>query len=400
MAQGLADQPPASTDATVRHQQRVPALDGLRGIAVLLVLMNNLYPGDPQPFADRIAYIVSNTGWAGVDLFFVLSGYLITGILLDTRADPAYFRTFYARRFLRIFPLYYGFLLAWIAVVALSPWFEPAAARSFLANQGWYWSYLANFKIARYGWGLGLEPGVFWSLAVEEQFYLLWPLVVLWAPPRRLAGVCVAMIVAALRFRIGWRLMDPSKQAHLSLYVITPARMDALAAGALVATAFHIGLADRLRRVAPVAAGTTLALLAALFVWRKGLLASDLVVQTGGYSLLAACAAAFVVLAATATAGSRTDRVLGHRWLRFFGVYSYGIYVLQAPIRPLVWNKPWIMSPPQIAGHEAPAAFAILIVLSALATAAAVVSWHLDEQPFLRLKSHFPYGGRPGRPVR
>jgi peptidoglycan/LPS O-acetylase OafA/YrhL len=399
MAQGLAEQSPVSIGATLRHQQRVPALDGLRGIAVLLVLMNNLYPGDPQPFADRIAYIVSNTGWTGVDLFFVLSGYLITGILLDTRTDPAYFRTFYARRFLRIFPLYYGFLFAWIAVVALSHWFEPAAARSFLSNQGWYWSYLANFKIARFGWGLGLEPGGFWSLAVEEQFYLLWPLVVLWAPPRRLAVICAVMIVTALLFRIGWRLHDPSKQAHLFLYVITPARMDALAAGALVATAFELGLADRLRRAAPVVAGATLLLLGALFVWRKGLLASDVVVQTAGYSLLAACAAAFVVLAATATAGSRADRVLGHRWLRFFGVYSYGIYVLQAPIRPLLWKKPWIMSPPQIAGHEAPAAFAILVLLSALATAAAVVSWHLFEQPILRLKSHFPYGGRPGRAV-
>jgi peptidoglycan/LPS O-acetylase OafA/YrhL len=134
-----------------------------------------------------------------------------------------------------------------------------------------------------------------------------------------------------------------------------------------------------------------MALLGALFVWRKGLLASDLVVQTVGYTLIAATAAAWVVLGSTAPSRGVVQRVLAHPVLRFFGLYSYGIYVLQTPLRPLLWSQPWIKQLPQIGGHEAPAALAILIVLSALATAAAVVSWRFYERPFLRLKSHFPY---------
>jgi peptidoglycan/LPS O-acetylase OafA/YrhL len=383
--------------SVVKPDARVPGLDGLRGVAVLLVLMNNLYPGYPQPYWDRIAYIVSNTGWMGVDLFFVLSGCLITGILLDTKRDKDYFRNFYARRVLRIFPLYFGFLLVWVAIVSLSHWFDPRAARSFLDNQGWYWSYLANLKIAFRGWGDGLEPGGFWSLAVEEQFYLLWPLVVLASPPRRLVWICVGMIATALLLRVGWTLFVPGKQAHLAVYVATPSRMDGLAAGALVAIGLRYGLADRLRRWAPAVAAVTTFLLGALFVWRKGLPAGDPVVQTVGFTLIAACAAAYVTLAITLPAGSRAQRVFAHPVLRFFGWYSYGIYVLQMPIRPFLWNLPWIKSPPQIAGHEAPAAFAIMIGLSAIATAAAVVSWHLYEKHFLRLKALFPYGRRsPG----
>jgi peptidoglycan/LPS O-acetylase OafA/YrhL len=402
MAELLTSQAETGT-RVVKPEARVPGLDGLRGVAVLLVLMNNLYPGYPQPYWDRIAYIVSNTGWMGVDLFFVLSGCLITGILLDTKSDQYYFRNFYARRFLRIFPLYYGFLVVWVATVSLSHWFDPHAARSFLDNQGWYWSYLANLKIALRGWGEGLEPGGFWSLAVEEQFYLLWPLVVLASPPRRLARICVGMIVTALLLRVGWTLLYPDKHAHLAVYVATPTRMDALAAGALVALGLRHGMADRLRRSAPVVALVTTMLLGALFVWRKGLPAGDPVVQTIGYTLIAACAAAYVTLAVTAPADGRLQRVFAHPVLRFFGWYSYGIYVLQMWIRPFLWEQPWIKSPPQIAGHEAPAAFAILIGLSAIVTAAAVVSWHLYEKHFLRLKTHFPYNrrspGRQGLPV-
>lgn len=399
MTQPLAVQPPGPMAAPDGQDARLPGLDGLRGIAVLLVLMNNLYPGHPGGFADRIAYIVSNTGWMGVDLFFVLSGCLITGILLDTKGDAHYFRNFYARRFLRIFPLYYGFLLAWVAIVGLSRWFDAADARSFLDVQGWYWSYLANVKIARYGWGEGLEPGGFWSLAVEEQFYLLWPLVVLWSGRRRLALICVGMVAGAFLVRLaGWLLIGT--EAEAGLYVATPARMDSLATGALLAIALRSpGPAEALRRWAAPAAAVTTVLIAGLFVWRKGLFATDPVVQTIGYSLIAGCAAAYLALAVTAPAGSRRHAIFSHPVLRFFGLYSYGIYVLQTPLRPFLWGQAWVQSPPRLFGYEAPAAFAILVLLSAIATGAAVLSWHLYEKHFLRLKTRFAYGHRNPRRV-
>src|SRR5262249_2846553 len=112
-------------------------------------------------------------GWMGVDLFFVLSGFLITGILLDSRGADGYFSSFYARRFLRIFPLYYGFLALWFLVLAYV--FGSAYSDLFARErQVWFWSYTAN-------WGRPDELGAlghFWSLAIEEQFYLVWPLVV------------------------------------------------------------------------------------------------------------------------------------------------------------------------------------------------------------------------------
>jgi peptidoglycan/LPS O-acetylase OafA/YrhL len=394
MMQALCPPPTMNRSHDLPHTGRVPALDGLRGIAVLLVLMNNLYPGYPDRFADRICYIVSNTGWMGVDLFFVLSGFLITGILLDSKGDEHYFRNFYARRLLRIFPLYYGFLLAWIVFVSVIPWFRPDAVQGFMENQGWYWTYLANVKIARHGWGQGLEPGLFWSLAVEEQFYLLWPLVVLWADRRRLAAICIGMFVCALFLRLGWRLADPSAGTHLALYVATPARMDSLAVGALLAIALRSpssGLA-RLRRWAPAIGAVTTVLLLAMFVWRKGLVASDPIVQVLGYSLIACCAGAYLSFAVTSPASAPAQRVFAHPALQFFGKYSYGIYVLQAPLRPLLWEQPWVKDPPRLFGFQAPAAFAICVLLSAIATGLALLSWHFYEKRFLLLKEHFRYG--------
>jgi peptidoglycan/LPS O-acetylase OafA/YrhL len=213
----------------------VPALDGLRGLAILLVLMNNLYPGYPDRYADRIVYLFSNTGWSGVDLFFVLSGFLITGILYDSRGTRHYFKTFYARRFLRIFPLAYLYLALIFLVVARVAPLTPHEARDLASSEWWYWAYLANWKIAFHGIGSQLEPTMFWSLAVEEQFYLLWPLVVALLDRRRLVALCIGMIVAALALRIGWHIIDPGKQAREALYVLTPARMDGLAMGALLA---------------------------------------------------------------------------------------------------------------------------------------------------------------------
>ena len=371
----------------------LPALDGLRGLAILLVLMNNLYPGFPDRYADRIVYLVSNTGWSGVDLFFVLSGFLITGILYDSRGTQRYFLNFYARRFLRIFPLAYLYLALIFLVVARVASLAPHEARDLASSEWWYWAYLGNWKIAFHGIGSQLEPTMFWSLAVEEQFYLIWPLVVLLLDRRRLVALCIAMIVAALVLRIGWHIVDPAKQGREALYVLTPARMDGLAMGALLAIGLrHDITAARIQRWSKpllLAALTTLAL---LFVWRKGLLASDTVVQTLGYSVIVVGAAALLVLSLAAPAGSPLGRVFTHPVMRFFGRYSYGMYVFQGLVRYVAWPRPYVKNPPLIFGSQIPAATAICIVLSAITVGIAVLSWKLYERHFLRLKHYFSYG--------
>jgi len=161
----------------------VPALDGLRGIAIILVMLHHFTYYRPTSGIDEQIVSVLIFFWTGVDLFFVLSGFLITGILLDTRGNERYFTSFYARRILRIFPLYY--LILFLALVVLPKF--PAVhtvligqdASVDLPPQWPYWLYLTNFSIADRGWVHGWVD-VAWSLAIEEQFYLIWPLVVWW----------------------------------------------------------------------------------------------------------------------------------------------------------------------------------------------------------------------------
>ncbi|HEY9479474.1 MAG TPA: acyltransferase [Gemmatimonadaceae bacterium] len=374
----------------------LPVLDGLRGLAILLVLMNNLYPGNPDRYVDRIVYLVSNIGWSGVDLFFVLSGFLITGILYDTRGAQHYFRNFYARRFLRIFPLAYGYLALIFLVVAHIASMPATEAHALAHSEWWYWSYLGNLKIALHGEGSALEPTMFWSLAVEEQFYLLWPLVVALLDRRRLVTLCIAMIATALLLRVGWHVVDPSKQGREALYVLTASRMDGLAMGALLAIGLrNTGVAFHIQRWAKPVALAALPALALLFVWRRGLLATDTVVQTIGYSIIVLGAGSVLVLSLAAPVGSPLERVFTHPFMRFFGRYSYAMYVLQGLVRYVAWPRPFVRDPPLLFGSQVPAATAICLVLSGTTVVLAVLSYHLYERRFLSLKRFFPYAATP-----
>jgi peptidoglycan/LPS O-acetylase OafA/YrhL len=127
--------------------------------------------GGPSDFLDKFFFTVAYAGWCGVDLFFVLSGFLITGILLDTKGEDHFFRNFYMRRILRIFPLYYGFLILFFLVLPQLVSFGNNF-HLVLEDQGWYWTYLVNLPIAFYGWPAFYAISQFWSLGVEEQFYL------------------------------------------------------------------------------------------------------------------------------------------------------------------------------------------------------------------------------------
>jgi peptidoglycan/LPS O-acetylase OafA/YrhL len=365
-------------------------------------MANNFYDGPAGGGIEYAIYHLSKSGWIGVDLFFVLSGFLITGILCDTRESPGYFRNFYARRVLRIFPLYYGFLLVWTLLLAWSPGFTPVERQGWQANQWWYWLYLANIHLGIAPGATPGEPTVFWSLAVEEQFYLLWPLVIALVSRGRLALVCLGLMTTALLLRVAWLAAAPPIGSPDSLYFLTPARMDALATGALLAVVARDPRRWRglVRHAAPLAAGLT-AMLLAWLMWTRGLRKDAAPMQAVGYSLVALTAAGWLLIGVTAPASSLRRRIYAHPVLRFFGWYSYGIYVWHELVYHLSRGIPWVIHPPRWLGSYVPASLAVCLLLTGLSTGLAVLSWHGYERHFLRLKSRFGYGERltPVRPA-
>src|SRR5437899_698335 len=187
----------ASEEAQARGDQ-MPVLDGLRGVAILLVILNHAIAWPLQPATtrvDAVVGVVAYAGWMGVDLFFVLSGFLISGILLDTRGQPGWWPNFIARRALRIFPLYYGALTVLFVLLPCLVRCSNTELVTLQENQRWYWTYTVNLLAAlTHGRGTPLYTAHLWSLSIEEQFYLIWPLIVWACRPRtllRVAGLAV-----------------------------------------------------------------------------------------------------------------------------------------------------------------------------------------------------------------
>ena len=315
-------------------------------------------------------------GWSGVDLFFVLSGFLITGILLDTRSSPRYFQTFYLRRVLRIFPLYFAYLFL-ILVAARWGWRWYSGVDVWRStNPGWYFTYLLNWK-----WDHGYNDlflGHLWSLAIEEQFYLVWPAVVWLVPRRKLQWLCLAVPLGSLGVR--WYLGSHGYDSE-SIYRMTPCRMDCLALGALMA----LGLRDFrgplelwLRRTRPVVVAAFVAAVALSPhpVW------SDAPMRIAGALAIAALFANLVFHAATAPGGA-IGRICSWRVLRACGKYSYAMYVLH--------SAPYHLTVEIARGWPAAAKYLYFPALAALAYGLAWVSWRILESPFLELKRRVPY---------
>jgi peptidoglycan/LPS O-acetylase OafA/YrhL len=354
----------------------IEGFDGVRAIAALAIVVFHVHT-TMLPAEPAVVAWVARHGWMGVDLFFTLSGFLITGILLRTRGRPGYFTSFYKRRVLRIFPLYYGavgLLLArrWLrdGPVAIPAW----AALLFQTN--WYAASAEE--------DLGLV--VTWSLSIEEQFYLVWPALVLWAPLARLPWLIGGVAVLAPVYR-AW-VHDPS---NLASYMFTPGRLDALGLGALAAVVWHLRMeraVDWAGRLTAPAVG----LMVAMLVWGVSDRA-DWGVAVVGYSVFAALTA--VALLGVASGGAPwLTRGLSWAPLVAVGRVSYGLYLLH----PLVLSnvvvfgraaglpfrtEPWA----GVVGH---------LVVAALSVGLATVSFHLIESPILALKDRWAPTPRAG----
>ena len=370
----------------------VPALDGIRGLAILMVMVYHLTLLPGRAGIDRAWAAVAAFGWAGVDLFFVLSGFLITGILCEARGGHpgAYFRNFYARRTLRIFPLYYAVMVLLLVVLPRLP--HPQAARygEVGGEQLWYWTYLSNFAIGlRHEWNLG-SIDVSWSLAIEEQFYLVWPAVVLLLGRRALMSFCAAVVAVAVLSRTALTLGGGHP---IAISVLTPCRMDALALGAFLALAVRGpgGVAALVSR-ARLGAVVSLLLLVPLFVAQGpkwGVVHGP--GQMIGYSLLGVFYACILLLAVSRPGRSPLNRLFSQRWLTTFGRYSYALYLFHLPIG--VCLRESVLRPgriPALLGSHLPGQLLFYAAGIGLSLAAALVSWRFYESPLLGLKRFFP----------
>jgi peptidoglycan/LPS O-acetylase OafA/YrhL len=380
--------PTQSRDSTLRW---IPELDGVRGIAVLLVMLCHSLVISPLPQAARQLHLrgLLVLGWSGVDLFFVLSGFLISGILLDTKDSKNYFSSFYARRVLRIFPLYLFSVFAYFHLAL--PIAHHFGGWQFMSNslEPWFWFHLSSWKIA-FG-----EPAHwlthFWSLSIEEQFYLFWPIVVLFAGRRWLPYVCLILITASFGLRC---MYGDNDFGDSFLYTLPPFRIEPLVFGSLAAVLVRSGRMYSTLRSARFLIGVTtcgaLMLFAVLLTGRTTGFAHP-PMATYGFTSFAIIFSGLVLYAYSYTGSPAwLASLLRNPRLRAFGKYSYAIYVFHLPIF-LVYG----MAVPRVL-VVLPASLRFVVWLLALvvgiglAYVTAFVSWHLLEKHFWGLKRRFP----------
>lgn len=370
---------------------RLPTLDGLRALAVISVVWHNSAltgPGIGDGGLSKLLNLFVNMGWLGVQLFFVLSGFLITGILLDEKGAPRQLRNFYMRRVLRISPLYYAVLIvAFLVLPALGS--TPAWSLTNKSSEIWYWTYLANWAIPLEGGGGGLSH--FWSLAVEEQFYLLWPFAVLALQRRALAWLCIALICSAPLARAVLIHYD-FEVAKWAAYEFTFVRWDALGMGALLALVVrHRPSLERLIAVAPALLYGALAYIVVYTTIKHNFAPVEHGIAWLNQSVAALLFS--IVLFRGIFSGhlgvSRWQGLLSRPALRNIGKYSYGIYIFHFPIVvgciPM-WEKYFFVFQ-QL--HPALDNIARVLAVGVSSYLLAVCSWYLLEQRFLRLKKFF-----------
>ena len=348
---------------SLRH---IAPLDGLRGCAALVVMVHHWFQAFTAPLgAAEPLRRVAVFGHTGVDLFFVLSGFLITRILLQTREEPHYFKNFYARRTLRIFPLYFGFLIFFYLV--WSRWVPP----EFPSGAKWYFTYLQNFQLTFSPLENLDGPGHFWSLAIEEHFYLVWPLLIFLVPVRGVPW----LVAGAVATSVVSRMVLLSQ--GLGVFYFTPCRLDELALGALIA--WLEGREGGLARWQKPALLSLLVLTpVTVWLWVSASGKGFVAMQLFKFVLMAGLFGALVCAVAGATPGAALSRVFGAGWLRWIGRVSYGSYVFH-PVCLIVVTRFLKVSSPVV---NVVAAFTLTFAVAAL-------SFYFFERPFLALKARF-----------
>jgi len=347
------------------------SLDGIRGLAISLVVVYHAFNGVETTYQwEAVITWVAHSSWVGVDLFFVLSGFLITGILLRTRDQAGYFRRFYMRRFLRIFPIYYSFL----CVLFLGSLFHPAWRQLHLI---WHLFYLSNVDMALHRTQALVAH--LWSLSVEEQFYIVWPALIFLIPRGRtilMIGTIFCLLV------LGRQYFGLIGSNNYLVYAML--HLDGLLLGSALAVFNRASPGDT--RAAGVATAVILAF--------GGILSFEVLrfhglnwwewkgIQYLNYSLVAACGASFVTLALYSGDRSPINRVMRCRPLVALGKYSYAIYILQTPFDAELRN--FNLRPSGFAG-----AILYAVFLGGASFVCALGTWRFLEQPCIALKDRW-----------
>jgi peptidoglycan/LPS O-acetylase OafA/YrhL len=376
----MIDAPPSAPTRGVSSKRHYVALDGLRGLAILLVFF--FHYGDLSHSSSgvlRFVGLVKDGGWMGVDLFFVLSGFLITGILLDSRQHPRYFRKFYIRRALRLFPVFYG-------VAALLLLLTPYFHLDWRPAQAWYLFYAANF-VQLHDFSLSFV-GPFklmhlWSLALEEQFYFVWPLAVLLIRDRlSLLKVAIGIVIVAPVLRI---VLVNLHVSALVIYYQLPTRMDGFAVGGVLALLVREHDLAVLAKPCKIIFPACVCILAGLAMTRGTLRFTDPWMIQVGYSTLAIMFGSLLILALRPE--GLVSRVFNWSLLRFYGLISYGFYVYHELLHNL--TKPLYNAYVEHLHSLAIAGVLYTASVLAIITGLSFVSYRYFEAPFLRLKLKF-----------
>ncbi len=373
--------------------QHIPALDGVRGLAILLVLIHHAFSVKigGRTGLDEFVGIVTDSFYCGVDLFFVLSGFLITRILFFTKSNPNYFRNFYGRRILRIFPLYYGFLVIFFFVLPkFFHGFNGPGDRWLYAHQFWFWTYLQNW------WFMGIWPhetsdflNHFWSLAVEEQFYVLWPFLIFLLNRTNLKRLCVGIVLLTLLSRCYFWLLG---REPMQIFVGTPFRLDGLMLGAYLALVFEDKKdITRLGEIIKFVFPATVLFLIGVIAFQGNLYGYSPAIITVGLTILELLFTCMVFSVIQDDLYLPFLKCFKSDFMSFLGKYSYAIYVFHWPIMRVVgaYYNPDILL--QWTNHQVFARTGFFVLTSTLTIVISTLSWYAFESRALRLKRYFTF---------
>lgn len=352
---------------------RAPHLDGLRGAAALAVVLFHLSPHLSTTGLDRYVLYAVTPGWIGVDIFFVLSGFLITGILLDSRSEGNYFKRFYLRRAFRILPLYYAYLVVVFGIVPFLRHPEPQWTSAGRAEVLSYAFYVQNFFQCLFPKAMSNSPTHLWSLAIEEQFYLVWPLLVLRLPKASLARLAGVLAVVSIMLRC----ILVSFWSIWAGYWMTFSRLEGLCLGAILAVAVRGDNPYRIIVVLRRFGGVLLAIF--LLRWAT---ANVSMLSRASQLIGSICAAGIAAYLVVLPGWWRSALTLGP--LQWLGRYSYALYVLQyVPGTPLERLNAYILTKTAASGGLRLVGVAIVVAID---VAAARLSWAILEGPMMRLR--------------
>lgn len=355
-------------DIDYKAGEYVKELDGWRFIAVIGVILLHYAP----------RFFIG--AWVVMDLFFVLSGFLITGILLDTKHKKGYYKNFIVRRVIRLFPLYYLCLFILLFLVPQS-YFDMSYYRQ---HQAWYWLYVPNWLISLHGWSPTKAIDHFWSLGIEEQFYIIWPLFVWLFSTKQLIRFCIFLFCASFIFRniglqLGFVMPFP--------YVNTLARMEPIALGAIVAILVRTnkGILERWALLATLIAfvGTAIA-----FIVAGTFHMENAVHYSINYTIVDILFAGLLTITLSKNLPIWIRRFFTHPVIRSIAGMTYCLYVFHNPIHAILKYK-YLPQLQQYTGSDTMGYIWMFVIGMAITLPLCYAIHRWIEAPLWKLKKYF-----------